>query len=469
LASEHHEQVFPHLPHIPFDPNIGLYDCAGWHMHQAHPLEFTGWRDEILSWRTSVGLGAVLNPTPTSFLRGPDVIRFLSDICVNSFAAFPVGSAKHAIMCNDDGLVMVHGMVLRTAEDEVCTMWLSPWPDYQLARAGGRYDVEAEDQTMERFMFQVAGPRSLETLEAASGDDLHDIRFIRHRLSSIDGRQVRVLRIGMAGGLGYEVHGRFEDAIPVYNSILEAGKPFGIRRMGMKAYMLNHTESGFPQWGYHFPAPWSEDEEFGGFLEAMGAALLAEPVAPRGSAGPDLSKRYRNPIELGWGHMVKFDHEFIGREALERVAEAASRQTVTLEWNKQDILDVHASQWEPGEPYLPMDEPSQFSFWPTPGKTEGEDQAPGQWGDEVRSATGEVVGISTGRTYSALFRETLSLAVVDVAHAEEGTELIVIWGEPGTRQKEIRARVARFPYLNESRNEHVDVSTIPALGGMPMG
>ncbi|HWH26595.1 MAG TPA: hypothetical protein VNT53_08130 [Pseudolysinimonas sp.] len=464
MAEEHPVQALPLLTALPFDPNLSMYDAPAYRGHSAQPWEFAGWREEVLSWRTSVGLGAFLNWTPVSYLQGPGVLEFLSHACVNSFAKFPIGSAKHAIMCNDDGNVMIHGMLLRTGEDQVYVMWLSPWMDYLFDRDGGDYDVELV-HLPSPFLFQIAGANSLETLEVATGDNLHDIGFMRHRLSSIDGHDVRILRIGMAGGLAYEVHGEAEAAHAVYNSIRNAGKEWGIHRVGFQAYTLNHTEAGFPQSGMHFPTPWSEDKDFEGYLLTTGLEGFAEPIVARGSAGPELGKRYSNPIELGWSHMVKFDHDFIGREALERIAAGSPRVMVTLEWNKEDILDVHASQLEPGEPYLAMDLPNHYSFWPTPGKGgEGEDQSPGQWGDEVKDASGEVVGLSVGRAYSVLFHQMLSLAMIDVAHSDEGTELTVIWGEPGTRQKEIRVRVARFPYLNENRNEDVDVSTIPVRG-----
>ena len=71
------------------------------------------------------------------------------------------------------------------------------------------------------------------------------------------------------------------------------------------------------------------------------------------------------------------------------------------------------------------------------------------------------MGVSSGRQYSYYFRAMLSLCSIDVQQGELGNEVIVLWGDPGTRQKEIRATVARFPYLNEGRNEDVDVSTIP--------
>ena len=57
----------------------------------------------------------------------------------------------------------------------------------------------------------------------------------------------------------------------------------------------------------------------------------------------------------------------------------------------------------------------------------------------------------------------LSLATIDTRYAEEGTEVVVLWGHPDTRQKEIRATVSRFPYLIDPvRNENFDVSTIPS-------
>jgi hypothetical protein len=57
----------------------------------------------------------------------------------------------------------------------------------------------------------------------------------------------------------------------------------------------------------------------------------------------------------------------------------------------------------------------------------------------------------------------LSLCSIDIAHSAMGTEVIVLWGNPGTRQKKIRATVSRFPYLSENRNQVVDVSKIPHL------
>jgi glycine cleavage system aminomethyltransferase T len=175
----------------------------------------------------------------------------------------------------------------------------------------------------------------------------------------------------------------------------------------------------------------------------------------RGSMGPEIQVRYRNPVELGWGHLVKFDHDFIGRAVLEREVTNPRRKMVTLVWNAEDILDVLASQFRTGVPYPPMDNPNHFGF---------------EVGDKTHSLTlyadrvlkdGKLVGISSGQAYTYYYRQMLSLCSIDVPYGDVGTEVVVLWGDPGTRQKEIRATVSRFPYLDENRNEHVDVNKIP--------
>jgi glycine cleavage system aminomethyltransferase T len=167
--------------------------------------------------------------------------------------------------------------------------------------------------------------------------------------------------------------------------------------------------------------------------------------------GPDLRLRYRTPVELGWEKMINFDHEFIGKAALEKEVASPRRKMVTLVWNPEDVLDIHASQFRPGEPYAAMDNPFE-RFVEAAGWA--------YYADQVLK-DGKLVGISSGRIMSYNQRQMLSLCSIDVEHADLGNEVIVLWGDPGTRQKEIRAIVSRFPYLEKDRNECFDVSVIP--------
>ena len=97
-----------------------------------------------------------------------------------------------------------------------------------------------------------------------------------------------------------------------------------------------------------------EDKAFLKFL-GMPPEMNGPPVTLAGSMGTDIKLRYRSPFELGWGKMVKFDHDFIGRAALEKEAVAPRRKMVTLVWNPEDVVDVYASQYREGETYGWMD------------------------------------------------------------------------------------------------------------------
>jgi glycine cleavage system aminomethyltransferase T len=447
------EKSFSHLPYAAYDPTLDFYIYSrvfGMGLESAVPLEYSGWRDEETSWKTSCYLHAGLNPAPTFRVKGPDALRFFSDTCVNGFANFRVGTLKHAIMCNDQGLVMTHGVLTRLAEDDFITFFLAPYAAYKFYTGG--YDAQGE-WVSDRFLLQLAGPRSLEVLETATGECLHDIKFAHHRTSSIQGIDVRITRMGMAGTLAYEIHGQATEAVPLYNAIVAAGEPFGLTKLGWRAYQMNHTQDGFPQSFVHFPVPWGDDKGLMGFL-GMPPEMDGMPATLVGSMGTDIKLRYRNPVELGWGNTIKFDHDFIGRAALEKEVEHPRRKMVTLVWNVEDLLDVQASQYRDGEPYAWMD-PIDL------GQRHGGHI---MCADQVLK-DGKLLGVSSGRSYSYYYRAVLSLCSIDVEHGELGNEVTVLWGDPGTRQKAIRATVSRFPYLNENRNENVDVSTIPCRAG----
>jgi glycine cleavage system aminomethyltransferase T len=441
------ELQFPLAIHASFDPAVDYYlnsNVAGLGKGYAVPMEYTDWREEVMSWKESCYIHAGLNDAPTFRVKGPDALKFFSGISVNSFARFAVGGIKHCIMCNHNGLVMTHGVLLRLDEDEFEGFFLAPYAAYKFYTGG--YNAKAE-WIQDMVIYQVAGPKSLETLEAASGECLHDIRFARHRMSRIAGTDVRICRVGMAGTLAYEVHVKKSMAREVYNAILAAGKNFGIKKLGFYAYQLSHTEDGFPQGFMHFTYPWGEDKGMMEFLKMPG---FTSPLG--GSMGQDMSLRYRNPVELGWAKTIKFDHDFIGREALEKETANPRRTMVTLEWNSEDILDVYASQYQSGEPYMPMT-PSHF----------GQKHGRGMLVADQVLKDGKMIGISSGRIYSYYYRKMISLCSIDTKYGALGTEVGVLWGNPGTRQKLIRATAARFPYLNENRNEDVDVSSIPCI------
>ncbi|MCD8013723.1 MAG: hypothetical protein LUG99_11195 [Lachnospiraceae bacterium] len=177
----------------------------------------------------------------------------MSETFVNNFPLekFHVERCKHCIAVSSRGYITMHGICLRTAEDELHTYSLDLQVPMQVN--SGKYDVEQYIPEYNKdFVFQMAGPRSLELVENVLQEDIHDMKFMEFRNYSVLGRPVRVLRMGMGGTLAYEFHGAIEDALPVYEEIIRVGKNYDLKRLGMISYMLNHTENGFPQLGKHF-------------------------------------------------------------------------------------------------------------------------------------------------------------------------------------------------------------------------
>jgi len=398
-------------------------------------------------------------------VKGPDAERFFSDHFVNDFPNLAVGGFRHGIACDTQGRIMMDGVILRIAQDEFYTCWLAQYVDYALSK--GSYEAVGEDLTGRRFLFQVAGPRSLEILERAVGADLHDIEFGRHRLATIGPATVRVFRLGMAGSLAYEVHGDAAHGQDVFNAIWEAGRGYGLQKLGQVAYMLNHTEDGFPQANYHFPYPWYEDPGFAAYLDARpGAGWMHYRPRLYGSTGDDMKARYVTPFDTGWENRIHWDHDFVGKQALVEMAKAPRRTVVTLEWNTEDVVDVYASQFRDEEPYEPIsDRPNDIRYDPgTLDQTTGQIRAFTYHADKVLK-DGREIGFSSGRAVSQTYRRMISLGFIERDLAKLGTEVTVVWGSPGWRQKEIRATVARFPYLQVERNDQVDVGKIPRLPG----
>jgi len=402
--------------------------------------EYNGWKPESMSWKTGCYIHAGLSDGQFNF-TGPDVIPFFESICVNNFQKFSIGSMKHAVSCLENGLIASHGILQRNGEEELRYYAAPPWPIYHATRTKLRVKFE----TPRCYLFQVAGPTSLQVLERATDESLADIAFLRFRNAKIAGKNVEIGRIGMSGNLAYEIRGPLEEGPAVYDAVYRAGQGHGIQRLGWRTYLVNHVEGGFPQLMWTFNAAMLEDP---GFAQFIGPNL--PPFHYSGSVDPaDKRARYRTPNEVGWQGAVRLNHEFIGRKAIEAEMANPKRTVATLRWNTDDVVDVYRSLFEKGEEYRTMDLPS------TPTWKEGMLCH----ADHI-TRNGKRVGISSGTIYSYYFREMLSMACIDVEQSAIGTEVEVHWGDFGRRMKVVRATVERFPYLTEGRNDAVDTAVL---------
>ena len=151
----------------------------------------------------------------------------------------------------------------------------------------------------------------------------------------IAGCEMLALRQGMAGEIGFELQGPMTHHKDVYDAIMEAGKDFGIRKLGGRTVFINHLEACFPTIITDYcPAIFGDamKEYRDEFQAAMPGFAVTFNIAGSFEAD-DISAWYRSPVELGWGKNVKFDHDFIGRKALEPKSRRPKRLMRTLVWN----------------------------------------------------------------------------------------------------------------------------------------
>ncbi|HVV23965.1 MAG TPA: aminomethyl transferase family protein, partial [Pseudonocardiaceae bacterium] len=163
----------------------------------------------------------------------------------------------------------------------------------------------------------------------------------------------------------------------------------------------------------------------------------------------DIRDYYLNPWELGYGSFVKFDHDFVGKEALQAIDPETQRRKVTLAWNPEDVAKLLASP--------ALDNPG-YQFFDLPNANYGSSNF-----DSVLDADGKLVGLSLFTGYSANERAVLSLSTVD-PDVPIGAEVTVMWGEPdgGTRkttvqpheQFPVRAIVSPAPYSKVVRESY---------------
>lgn len=442
-------------PAYPFAPTVGTYTFSMPPFLQ--PWEYNGWEKETMAWKKTCYISAQLIPNSALHITGPDATRFLSYYTTSGYDNFIVGQIKHTIVPDEQGRVQQHGMVMKYDENEYVVYAIGYWLQYYYERNKEKYDINIDDIGMLDFNYQCGGPRVLEMLEDACEEDLHDIGFMRFRTAHINGKPVQIMRFGMAGTLAYEVHGNMADSQELYTKVYECGKKYGVERLGWLSYACNHPENGFPQEGYHFSTSSIENDDFLKWLEEIGLDPEAWPRGANyaGSSGTDdMSKRLRNPVWLNWRNCIKLtNHEFIGKEAIAKELANPTMKTVTLVWNVDDIVAAFRTLFDRNE------ESCRIFNFPMDQVAKGTNTTLNQ--DDVLNEADEVIGWSSGRIYSNYSKDMFSVTTLKTEYAELGTEVYVLWGEPGKRQMKIRAIVSKFPHLDMPQNKDYDTNNVP--------
>jgi len=416
--------------------------------------EFTNWRDEQRSWRETCALFDQSHHMTDLYIEGRDALKLLSDLGVNSFRTFKVNQAKQFVACNHEGYVIGDAILFYLSENRLNLVGRPPasnWVQYNAETGGYAVSVERDERSAvnqgrrQTFRFQVQGPNALRVMEKVTGKPVPDIRFFNMQVLTIAGHDVHALRHGMVGQPGWELFGPWEHGEEVRDAIVAAGKEFGIRQVGARTYPTTCLESGW------IPSPLPAiytGEKMKPYRQWL-TSKSYEAIASLGGSfySNDITDYYLTPFDLGYGQFVRFDHDFVGRAAIEKMANNPRRTKVTLVWNGDDVTRAFGSLFAGGETIskyidLPL---ANYATLPY---------------DRV-VAGGKTIGLSTYTGYTYNEKAIISLGIVDVEHSQPGTNVTLFWGEEGGgttkptverhAQVEIRAVVAPVPISEVAR------------------
>lgn len=414
------------------------------------PAQYTNWRDEQAAWQNSVVLFDQSFHMTDVYFEGPDVIKLLSKVGVNTVKNFGKDKAKQIVACNPDGHVIGDAILFGHRDDKVSVVGRPSVPNWVHFHAEtGGYDVKVtrDERTVSNdgqrliYRFQIQGPNALELIKSVHEGAFPEIKFFHLGDLKIAGKAVRALNHNMSRMGGLELHGPVADRQAVLDAILEKGPQFGLVMGGSRAYSTVSPESGW------IPSPMPAiyaGEAMKPYREWLAADGFEGNASLGGSFyGKRIEDYYQTPWDLGYGRHINFDHDFIGREALEKLADQPHRRKVWLKWSNEDVLKVFASQLGHGPRYKYMEVPNAYySILPFDRVMQGD----------------RMVGLSTYTVYTVNAACWFSLAMVDEA-VPDGTPLTVVWGEEdgGSRkpiverheQTDIRVTVS-YDRLNES-------------------
>lgn len=401
------------------------------------PWQFGDWIDEAMAVHNTAFIGD-WSPLSKVEIVGPGAVDFLQYVGVADLSKFGVGRLRHFVCVNEQGKVAIEGVLARLADDSY--FYTGGGGEWLVHHAGqGSWDISVQLVTPDYFMFELQGPRSLDIVTAACEQPVAELAFNHWMPNRISGIDVRVLRTGVSGELGYEIHGDAEHGSAIWKFLEDHGTPLGLVPLGARSQVLAHVEAGIATVGFDYiPA-------------TLGSAVKSQTsvIGPGQSTVGTyrvsaLSDLFRSPFELNWcSPKVVERREFIGSDALRAELKAGGprQRLFGLIWNVDDVMGVYRSLFE--------DSPIQFQM-----------DLPRHYAAEYFSVldNGTLCGAASSRIYSPKLRRVISLTVLDVDVAQPGKQVSVLWGDSPERYVPIRAEIVALPFKPDRRRENGGVS-----------
>jgi aminomethyltransferase len=375
----------------------GYYAVSAYEAHHEH---------EYNAIRNASALIDV-SPLFKYLVTGADAPRFVDRLITRDVSKMSVGQVYYTPWCDEYGKVIDDGTVSRLADTRF--RWTAADPSLRWFRQNAAgLQVSIEDISEEVAALALQGPTSARLLRAVSTADIDRLKYFRVTSGAIGGIPVEISRTGYTGDLGYEVWMAARDAVRVWDTLMERGKPFDIKPTGMLALDVARVEAG----------------------------LLLIDVDFFSSKKAVIEAQRYTPYEMGLGRLVSLDKSrFIGQAALrDGHARGHRRQVVGLELDWTEVERLYDAVGLP----------------PSVGAAASRTAVPVYRG-------GRQIGRATTTTWSPVLKRMIALATLDRPHYLDGTVVQVEVTIEAVRHR-VAATVVKTPFFNPPRK----IATPPA-------
>ena len=355
--------------------------------------------NEYFAIRTKSGL-LDITPLKKYIVEGPDSQQVLDRLVTRNIGICKVGQVMYTPWCDENGKVIDDGTVQRLSENKFRITSAEPNLEWIESNSIGM-NVVVKDDSFTTAALALQGPNSRAILNSISSKSLDSLKFFWMMETTFEDIPVSISRTGYTGDLGYEIWMDPNDALNVWDLLIDKGKPFGITPTGLHALDVARIEAG----------------------------LILLDVDYISSRHALIESRKSSPYELGLGWAVKMKKEnFIGKQSLLKELNHKSGWSfvgIEIEW------------------------PEFENHYRNVGL------APGLPSTAWRTSTplynqNEQVGYATSGTWSPILKRYIALDHIKSKYAEEGSELKFELKVEHFR-KLTKATVVKTPFFDPER------------------
>src|ERR1700719_3948629 len=293
FATAFHERTKALCESLSYREWSGYYTVGVYEMHHEH---------EYNAIRNSAAL-IDISPLFKYRVTGRDATKLVNRIISRDINKVAVDQVIYCCWCDQEGKVIDDGTITRLGENEY--RWTAADPSLRWFQQNALgLDVAIEDISEQTAALALQGPTSGRLLHAAADANTTNLKYFRVTRGKIAGVPVDISRTGYTGDLGFEIWVPWNDALRVWDAVMETGKRFDIHAAGMLALDVARIAAGL---------------------------LLIEVDYTSSKKALIPSQKY-SPFELGFAKMVHLEKDnFIGKHALARdLKSGVPRQLVGL-------------------------------------------------------------------------------------------------------------------------------------------